>query len=208
MKLTVKRQSKTNDDFNTLIECDVMNINISSLTNVSAAAAGKAPYYLSAFESGGLVTTTELYMDSQWLRWQVNHKAGSELVLSMFDAEGNSGGVLDTIFTVAGMSNSSCLAPSPAPLSPPTIVPNITDTLGTCQTWGLYVSGGSPPYTISMVVAGSTAITNYTVPQGVGLFSYINTSLPDKRVLGGRPFSDSADCESCPNVVFRSVPPR
>lgn len=117
----------------------------------------------------------------------------------MADADGNAGGTFATILTVSGTcpharhviywlksspagQDSSCLPSRPS--SSLAIVANVTKDLSTCQPLGLKVSGGAPPYIISLVAVGSTIVTNMTLPSSADVMTYINRASPNSQVLG------------------------
>ena len=69
------------------------------------------------------------------------------------------------------------------------IASNVTDSLATCAPWGLTVSGGTPPYSISFAVLGSEVITNVTGTEKDTQFTYINRVSPNTPILGAQPSS-------------------
>jgi hypothetical protein len=43
------------------------------------------------------------------------------------------------------------------------VVANVTDTLTTCQPWGLTIKGGTPPYNLTLAAVNSPVVTNVTM---------------------------------------------
>ncbi|KAH7919675.1 hypothetical protein BV22DRAFT_1133673 [Leucogyrophana mollusca] len=158
-----------------LVECDTMDLSVSA-----SESAAMGPYYILAFEAGGVSTTSLAGVGAQSPRWQVNHPTGSQLLLSMIDSKGNSGGVLHTLFTVQrSHSNTtpSCLPPPPTSRSYPKIASNTSDRLEACGSWGISVTSGVPPYSISFAALGSGDVFNYSAaPRGENSFSSINNA--------------------------------
>jgi hypothetical protein len=56
--------------------------------------------------------------------------------------------------------------------------------LSTCQPWGLKVTGGIPPYNITLISVGSTVVTNVSLLQGFDIFTYINKANPNGQIMG------------------------
>ena len=102
-------------------ECQTLPVLVSS-TNVSnPGAIGIPPYYMLAFELGGVPTTSMIGADLNNLQWQVNHArgthdnqtlscapltiyTGSALMLALVDSKGNNGGVQPVLYNVTGES--------------------------------------------------------------------------------------------------------
>ncbi|KDQ50931.1 hypothetical protein JAAARDRAFT_141098, partial [Jaapia argillacea MUCL 33604] len=139
------------------------------------------PYYLIAYELGGVTTVTPVGSTS--LSWQVTHRPGAQLMLTMADANGNAGGVDPYIRTVAPGSSSTCQMPTPDPSF--VMTANVTGTLQTCQPWGLSIQGGTPPYGVTVARLNTSVVTNMTVPLGDDIVTYINRAEPLGVILGG-----------------------
>ncbi|KAH7914903.1 hypothetical protein BJ138DRAFT_999013, partial [Hygrophoropsis aurantiaca] len=163
-------------DSGNIAECDTIDLSIHSSENSDTR---EGPYYILAFEVGGVSTSSFIGVNADSLRWQVNHPAGSWLVLSLVDAHGNSGGVLPKLFTVqknGSNADSSCLHSPPACRSYPEISLNVSDEPGACTSWSISVTSGVPPYTISFASLGSSEVFNYSVvAQEENSFSAINS---------------------------------
>ncbi|KDQ50933.1 hypothetical protein JAAARDRAFT_62839 [Jaapia argillacea MUCL 33604] len=53
----------------------------------------------------------------------------------------------------------------------------------TCQTWGINIRGGLPPYTVSIVQTNALNVTNVTIGGNDNYFSYPNSAEPDQTLL-------------------------
>ncbi|KAG2127600.1 uncharacterized protein EDB93DRAFT_201940 [Suillus bovinus] len=154
-----------------LTVCDSLHISLSSSSG-GYNDIGPSPHTLLAFEAGGALTTTQIHEDGLW---QVNHPAGSQLLLALVDSFGNSGGVLPTVFTVASGS-SDCLPALPTFAVSPTIITNVT-RIEPCGSWQMSISGGIPPYTITLASPGASSLRHFAMPQEATLISFINSSI-------------------------------
>lgn len=65
-----------------------------------------------------------------------------------------------------------------------TVSANITDTVNTCQPYGLRIHGGVPPYNLSLAQFNSPVVTNVTIPSPNDAFTYINRATPGYLLLG------------------------
>ncbi|KAA1470780.1 hypothetical protein DENSPDRAFT_74095 [Dentipellis sp. KUC8613] len=135
-----------------------------------------------AYELDGLTTVSPIDMDGDNFSWRVNHPTGSQLVLSLVDSEGNSGGVLPSVYGVSGGGSPSCLSSVPSPSTRPVLSANVTKGLSTCQSLGLTMSGGVRPYTVSIAEVGS-ATSNFTLAPEDDSFSYINHAASSTALL-------------------------
>ncbi|KAI0942404.1 hypothetical protein AcW1_003046 [Taiwanofungus camphoratus] len=162
-------------------ECQNMSIIVESITS-NASAIGMPPYYLIAFEPGGVPTTSLVGSDPSHLSWRVNHKSGSALMLTMVDSNGSTGGVPSTLFNVTASSNTSCLPAAPSD-SIARISPNVTSTLTTCEPWGLTITNGTRPYNVIFSALNSPVITNVTMGPEDDVFTYIDRADPNGELL-------------------------
>ena len=64
------------------------------------------------------------------------------------------------------------------------INPNVTDTVATCESWGLTIKGGEKPYTVSLSALDSHTITNVTMGPDDDVFTYINRAAPAGQLMG------------------------
>ncbi|CCM00033.1 uncharacterized protein FIBRA_02059 [Fibroporia radiculosa] len=163
-----------------LQECQNMSIVVESITN-NASELGVPPYYLIAFEAGGIPTTSMIGSEPSQLRWQVGHRRESALMLSMVDSNGSAGGISPTLFNVTAGSDTSCIPPAPS--NPPHIASNVTDSLTTCEPWGLTITNGTQPYSVVLAALDSPVTTNISMAQGFNVFTYIDRANPNGQIL-------------------------
>ncbi|TFY73611.1 hypothetical protein EWM64_g10401 [Hericium alpestre] len=121
---------------------------------------------MAAYPLDGSPTVTFVGMDPSDLSWQVNYPAGSQLMLALIDADGNSGGVMPSILTVAV----------------PSVTANVTQDLAACEPLGLTIRGGTRPYTVS-VVGIDSAVSNFTLGPRDDIFTWTNQASVDTDVL-------------------------
>lgn len=72
----------------------------------------------------------------------------------------------------------------PAPTTNLAIKGNLTKDMSTCEPWGLQISGGTPPYNITLAAVGSPIVTNVTLPTGDNVLTWIDRALPNTQILG------------------------
>ncbi|KDQ50209.1 hypothetical protein JAAARDRAFT_589999 [Jaapia argillacea MUCL 33604] len=167
----------TPNDNPTLQACQTYSLSIyAGQNNISGLST--PPYYLFAYEVGGITTVTPVGSTS--LEWQVTHPAGSQLVITMADAKGNSGGVDPVIRTVTPGSSTSCQIPAPDKSF--VMTSNVT-ALTTCEPWGLSIAGGIPPYEVTVARINTPNVTNMTVPSGDNVVTYINRGEPNGQMI-------------------------
>ncbi|KAJ3514254.1 hypothetical protein NLJ89_g2478 [Agrocybe chaxingu] len=143
---------------------------------------GVAPYYMTAYVLGGTPVTTLIGTDDDALSWTVNAPVGSQVVLNVVDATRSTGGVAPRTYTIVAGNTTSCITTPPQ--SPQfRVSANVTGDLTTCQPWGLSITGGVPPYTVSIVQPNSFTVTNVSMPTGTDRFTYINRGAPDTQLL-------------------------
>ncbi|KAJ7143982.1 hypothetical protein C8R44DRAFT_564898, partial [Mycena epipterygia] len=116
------------------------------------------PFYMIAFAVGGAPTTTLIGTNESGLSWTVDHT----LLLGVVDSEGTTGGIGELLYQVTEF----------------TISANVTDTLNTCQPWGLTISGGTPPYNLTLAVLNAPDVTNVTLGANDSVYTYINRAEP------------------------------
>ncbi|KAJ7839928.1 hypothetical protein B0H14DRAFT_1063842 [Mycena olivaceomarginata] len=164
-----------------LPSCQTFPITADPLT-----AHGVPPFYMIAYAVGGAPITSSIGTNESNLSWTVTHPIGTQLLLGVFDSQGNTGGIDVPLYTVTKGSSTSCIPPPPpAEDAPPpfTITANVTDTLTTCQPWGLTIHGGIPPYNVTLVALNSTVVTNQTLGADDSVLTYINRQEPNLQVL-------------------------
>ncbi|KAF7346713.1 hypothetical protein MSAN_01809400 [Mycena sanguinolenta] len=156
-----------------------------SLEANSRTANGTAPFYMMAFPVGGTPSTSFIGTDQNNLTWTVTYPVGTQLMLGVVDALGQSGGIDTPVYTVIDGATTQCVPPS---LSDPTsgfkISSNVTDALNTCQPWGLTIEGGTPPYSVTLAELNSGNVTNATMGPTDTVFTYINKMPPGGQVIG------------------------
>lgn len=108
---------------------------------------------------------------------------GSELILVMFDVNGNSGGVLFDTYTVAGdktAANASCITTSTPTL---TIKNNSTSKINTCDSVTFSISGGRKPYTVTVAETNSEITNNSTMGAKDNVYTWVNNLSPGNQVI-------------------------
>ncbi|KAJ7616599.1 hypothetical protein FB45DRAFT_1105843, partial [Roridomyces roridus] len=160
-----------------------------SLAVNARIANGIPPYYMIAFAVHETPTTSLLGMDENNLTWTVAFPFGTQLLLGVVDSEGNSGGIDSVLYTVVHGPSTSCL-PEPTTENAFTLTANVTDSLSTCESWGLTIDGGVPPYTITIAAMDSAQVLNETVATDLdkSIFTWINTARPGSDLIGGGSF--------------------
>ena len=58
-----------------------------------------------------------------------------------------------------------------------------------CAPWGITISGGAPPYNITLAALGQPVVTNSTIPKTVvqNHLTYINRAIPGAQLVGEHP---------------------
>ncbi|KZT05298.1 uncharacterized protein LAESUDRAFT_750736 [Laetiporus sulphureus 93-53] len=165
-----------------LEECQNVTVVIEPLSSKSSEM-GVPPYYLIAFELGGVPTTRMVGSNASELYWQVGHREGSALMITMVDSNDSTGGVSPTLHIVTAGSNSSCLPSSSPSADIARITPNLTSSLSTCEPWGLTLTNGTKPYSMILAALNSPVVTNVTLGQDDDVFTYINRAGPDGELI-------------------------
>lgn len=101
----------------------------------------------------------------------------------MFDSNGNSGGVLSSVYSVAGQktgTNASCI-----PTSSPTITvtSNSTSKINTCDSVQLSISGGKKPYLVTVAETNAEAPFNNTMGPKDDTYTWVNNLTPGNQVI-------------------------
>ncbi|KAH8105354.1 hypothetical protein BXZ70DRAFT_904557 [Cristinia sonorae] len=164
-------------------ECQQLLIVVSSLFTNNTKALGTPPYYMLAFENGGIPTTSMIGTDPTKLSWQANHARGATLMLTVVDSTGNTGGIPPNLYNVTAGSSTDCIPAKPPASLLATIKPNITDSLTTCQPWGLTISGGTKPYQVILSARNSPVITNVTMGADDDVFTFIDRADPNTLLM-------------------------
>ncbi|KAI0754634.1 hypothetical protein C8Q80DRAFT_1266226 [Daedaleopsis nitida] len=158
-----------------LRECDTHRITLSPL-NGTAKAMGVPPYYMMAIAAYGTSSVSHIGDNSSELSWQVQNRRGTQLLLTVIDSAGQSGGFMNVFYDVVD-GDTQCLPAAPS--DPPVITANATATLNTCDSWGLLVTGGVKPYNLTLATPSSPGMTNVTMDPGDNLYTYINRASPE-----------------------------
>ncbi|KAJ7253602.1 hypothetical protein C8J57DRAFT_1722471 [Mycena rebaudengoi] len=141
---------------------------------------GVPPFYMIAVAVGGAPITSFIGTNESDLSWTVSHPLDSQLVLWMVDSQGNSGGVPSQLYTVTAGASTQCISSPTAPTTF-TVKANVSDAVNTCQPWGLTISGGTPPYNVTL--AASPGVTNVTLGPNDSVFTYINRADPGNQMI-------------------------
>lgn len=164
-----------------LQECQTLPIIVQSITN-DTSAVGVPPYYVVAFEPGGVPTTQNVGNSSGNLSWLVDHAAGVTLMLTMIDSNGSTGGIPINFYNVTTGGTNTC-HPTPNRANLATVTPNVTDHLTTCDPWGLTISGGTKPYTVVLSALNSPVITNVTMGPNDDVFTFPDRADPNTELM-------------------------
>jgi hypothetical protein len=163
-----------------LPSCDSLPITVEPV-NATNITHGIPPFYMLAWEIDGTPSTTLLGLNESSLSWTVNHPVGSTLMLNVVDSQGNGGGIPPQLYTVVVGQTTECIISGNN--TGFTVSANITDTVNTCQPWGLRIQGGVPPYNLSLAQVNSPVVTNVTIPNGLNGYTYINRATPGYLLL-------------------------
>ncbi|KAF8170906.1 hypothetical protein K438DRAFT_1982463 [Mycena galopus ATCC 62051] len=146
--------------------------------NPASNTHGVPPFYMMAFAIGGTPSTTLIGTDESNLSWTVNQP----LLLQVVDSQGSSGGVPPNLFTVVAGQSTQCI-PAASNDPPFTVEANVTDTLTTCQPWGIKIKGGTPPYDLTLAAVNSSLVTNVTMGPADDQFTFIDRADPNTQLI-------------------------
>ncbi|KAL0948159.1 hypothetical protein HGRIS_010775 [Hohenbuehelia grisea] len=149
---------------------------------VDNATHSVPPFYMRSFAIGGVPRTTLIGSDENNLRWTPDQPIGSKLLLNVVDSNQSSGGVPPNLYTLVAGQSTQCIKIPPSPPSF-TVTANVTDTIQTCEPWGLSISGGLPPYNITLAAVNSPIITNVTLGSTDDHFTYIDRADPNSELM-------------------------
>ncbi|KAJ7208286.1 hypothetical protein GGX14DRAFT_633919, partial [Mycena pura] len=159
--------------------CGRLTIAVTALTSPAVP-----PFYIISFPVGGTPVTSVIGTNASALEWTVSHPVGTQLLLTVVDSQGISGGISDSpLFTVVAGETTQCL-PAPDTRSPFTVAANSSGTLATCAPWGLAITGGTPPYNVTVAKAGAADVTNVTLGPTDSVYTYINRAEPGGVMIG------------------------
>ncbi|KAI0819765.1 hypothetical protein BC628DRAFT_964066 [Trametes gibbosa] len=166
-----------------IVECQTSPVRLIPLDGTSSL--GVPPYYMLAIEVQGTTTLTSIGNDPTQLLWQNTHRTNAQLLLTVMDSNGSTAGFPPSFFNVIAASDgkdTSCLIPDPTP-STPRITPNVSTELQTCQPWGLTITGGTKPYSVTLGQLNSGVITNVTMGPLDDVLTYINRAAPNEPLI-------------------------
>jgi len=164
-----------------LPSCRQFGITVSPF-NPANDTHGVPPFYMMALPTGGTPNVTPIGTDESQLTWTVNQPVGSQLLLQVIDSQGSSGGVPPNLFTVVAGQTTQCIVA--ASTEPPfTVEANVTDTLTTCQPWGIIIKGGVPPYNVTLAAINSPVVTNVTMGPLDDQFTFIDRADPNTQLI-------------------------
>lgn len=103
-------------------------------------------------------------------------------MLNVVDSQGNGGGIPPQSYTVVSGATAECVVGSNT--TDFTVSANVSDTVNTCQPWGLRIKGGVPPYNVSFAQLNSPVVTNVSIPAGFDAYTYIDRATPGYLLLG------------------------
>ncbi|TBU40519.1 hypothetical protein BD309DRAFT_899770 [Dichomitus squalens] len=162
-------------------ECETRSIDLIPLDASTSNTTGTPPYYMFAYAPQGTTIVSHLGDDPKSLSWQVQHPKGSKLFLTIVDGEGNTGGFANSFFDVVAGASTSCQPP--APKDPPVVHSNVTTAINTCDPWGLTVTGGVKPYSISLAAIRAPVVTNVTMGPNDDVLIYVDRADPGSQIL-------------------------
>ncbi|KAI0034684.1 hypothetical protein K488DRAFT_83748 [Vararia minispora EC-137] len=121
-------------------------------------SGGQPPFYMMAVDVNGGTTTHKLeaYGDGGWA-WAVDRDVGAQLLLSVVDANGASGGVSSESWTVQP-GERACAASTPFIPGLNVTAKVIQQAARQCQRPPLSVPGGTAPYTFTLLERGAHAL--------------------------------------------------
>ncbi|KAJ7117399.1 hypothetical protein C8R43DRAFT_1137691 [Mycena crocata] len=143
---------------------------------------GVPPFYMVAVAVNGTPSTSLIGTDESKLAWVVNQPIGTQMLLEVVDSQGSSGGVPPSLFTVTAGQSTTCI-PAASTDPPFTVTANVTDTLTTCQPWGLTIKGGTPPYNVTLAALNSPVVTNVTMGPTDDAFTFIDRADPGTQLI-------------------------
>ncbi|KZS92376.1 hypothetical protein SISNIDRAFT_111531 [Sistotremastrum niveocremeum HHB9708] len=165
----------------TLTECGTIGLFVSDAPINGSSVVAKPPYYMMAYEVGGIATSSPIGAVNNNLQWTVPYKSGAQLLLDIADSLGNTGGVGPQPYPVVDGTSTNC-----HPSKEDTDVTLSTDVtaLTTCDPLVLNLGGGQTPYTISLVATNAPVVTNVTLGPEDNQYTWINRGTPGSSLLG------------------------
>ncbi|PIL32650.1 hypothetical protein GSI_05354 [Ganoderma sinense ZZ0214-1] len=163
----------------TFSECDNVQVRLIPLQN-STTLNSTGPYYMFAYAPEGMTMVSHIGDKPGSLQWQVQNPKGSKLLLTVVDGNNNTGGFAGSYFNVVA-GNTSCQPPTPN--NPPVVHANVSTTINTCDPWGLTITGGVMPYTVSLAALSSPVVTNVSLGPGNDVLTFIDRADPGTQLL-------------------------
>ncbi|KAJ7061656.1 hypothetical protein C8F01DRAFT_144115 [Mycena amicta] len=160
---------------------------------ISALPAAKQPvppFYMISFAAGSTPVTEFVGTNASALQWTVRHPVGSQLILEVVDSQGTSGGLDVPLYTVIAGATTDCIPAVPNPSFKITSSTSNGGTINTCDPWTLFISGGAPPYSVTVAALNTPDVTNVTMGPTDTVFQYINRAHPDSQMIAA--ISDSS----------------
>lgn len=84
---------------------------------------------------------------------------------------------------IAG-ETTKCVVTPAKPDPPFTLTADVTGRLAACQPLGIQVSGGTPPYTITLAETNTPLVTNVSMSFDTEIFNYPHRAVPDAMLVG------------------------
>ena len=161
--------------------CQPLRVLVKSY-NADNSTHGTPPYYMLALAARSTPRLYPIGEKEDDLDWTLDFPAGTELMLTVLDANSSVGGISPRLYTSVPGSTTACV--EEAKLSDFTITANVTETLNTCDPWGITVSGGVPPYKFTLAALDSLVLTNVTSEtDDQDTLTYINRADPGGQLL-------------------------
>ncbi|KAJ6589093.1 hypothetical protein B0H19DRAFT_1102891 [Mycena capillaripes] len=165
-----------------LPSCKSLGITVKPF-NTSVNSHGVPPFYMMAFAIDGTPVVSLIGTDESNLAWTVNQPIGTQLLLTVADSQGSSGGVPPQLYTVVAGQTTQCVTPPDTKDPPFTVTANVTDTLNTCEPWGIKIKGGVPPYNVTLAAVNSPVVTNVTMTGADDRFTFIDRADPNSQLI-------------------------
>ncbi|GAA6001183.1 hypothetical protein JCM10207_007448 [Rhodosporidiobolus poonsookiae] len=148
---------QTDNDANLQIP-SCAGFNIRTTENPNSASTAQPPLYFTAAAVGYEPHTMALSGDVvQSFVWSASYPTGTKLTLTMADSANNSGGSVDGYTIIPGYNNCTLTNDTTIPISFSTY-----PTSNPCDEMILDVSGGTAPYTVSILAGTSGTYANLT----------------------------------------------
>ncbi|PVF98681.1 hypothetical protein CPB86DRAFT_704632 [Serendipita vermifera] len=141
-------------------------------TDNAGAPAPAPPYTMIAYPESG-IPTVDLLGSGDNLSWTPRFPAGTKVLLSLVDSNGNSGGVAQETDTIGSGTTTSCIPSTSTSSVRLSIEGPIGGTIQTCDTVPIHIEGGTKPYTVSIAVTNSGHTVNTTLTGDNDFFQWV-----------------------------------